>query len=140
MIDFYNIPIREINNIKNGADFLTPDGEVIVNIRLTSSPDLTRSYAYCSDTAYDETIVPYIQGVDVLYHEATFAESEIIRAVKTAHSTARQAAEMAKMAEVKRLVIGHFSSRYTELNQLLHEAQSVFPMTKLAVEGSIIEL
>ncbi|MGV8962511.1 MAG: ribonuclease Z [Candidatus Saccharimonadaceae bacterium] len=140
MIDFYNIPIREINNIKNGADFVTPDGEVIENIRLTSSPDLSRSYAYCSDTAYDETIVPYIQGVDVLYHEATFAESEIIRAEKTAHSTARQAAEIAKMAEVKRLVIGHFSSRYTELNQLLHEAQSVFPMTKLAVEGSIIEL
>ena len=140
MIDFYNIPIREINNIKNGEDFVTPDGEVIENSRLTSAPEHARSYAYCSDTAYEESIVPYIQGVDVLYHEATFAESEIIRAEKTAHSTARQAAEIAKKAEVKRLVIGHFSSRYIELNQLLQEAKAVFPSTKLAVEGQMIEL
>ena len=140
MIDFYNIPIREINNIKSGADFITTDGEVIPNSRLTTPSDPRRSYAYCSDTAYDEFIVPYIKDVDVLYHEATFAESEKTRAEKTAHSTAKQAAEIAKMANAKKLVIGHFSSRYTDLDILLKEAQAVFPKTKLADEGKMIEL
>ena len=140
MIDFYNIPIRDINNIKNGLDYTTPQGEVISNERLTTPPDSPRSYAYCSDTAYDESIVPYIKGVDVLFHEATFAESELVKADKTAHSTARQAAEIAKLAEVKRLVIGHFSSRYTDLTPLLEEAKAVFPETKLAYEGKLIEV
>lgn len=140
MIDFYNIPIRDINNIKNGLDYTTPQGEVISNERLTTPPDSPRSYAYCSDTAYDESIVPYIKGVDVLFHEATFAESELVKADKTAHSTARQAAEIAKLAEVKRLVIGHFSSRYTDLTPLLEEAKVVFLETKLAYEGKLIEV
>lgn len=140
MIDFYNIPIREINNIKLGADFVTPEGELISNPRLTTEPSPSRSYAYCSDTAYDESIVPYIKGVDVLYHEATFAESEIIRAEKTAHSTAQQAARIAQLAEVKKLVIGHFSSRYIKLDSLLEEARTVFPKTELAFEGKKIEL
>ena len=140
MIDFYNIPIRNINEIKDGADFTTSDGKIIANDRLTTPADPIRSYAYCSDTAYDESIVPYIKDVDVLYHEATFAESELARANKTGHSTARQAAEIAKLAEVKKLVIGHFSSRYTNLTPLLEEAQAVFPNTELAKEGKIIEL
>lgn len=140
MIDFYNIPIREISNIKSGADFMATDGNVIPNSRLTTPPDPSRSYTYCSDTAYDESIVPYIKRVDVLYHEATFAESEKIRAEKTAHSTARQAAEIAKMADAKKLVIGHFSSRYTDLDILLKEAQIIFPKTELADEGKLIEL
>lgn len=140
MIDFYNIPIRNINEIKDGADFTTSDGKIIANDRLTTPADPIRSYAYCSDTAYDESIVPYIKDVDVLYHEATFAESELASANKTGHSTARQAAEIAKLAEVKKLVIGHFSSRYTNLTPLLEEAQAVFPNTELAKEGKIIEL
>jgi ribonuclease Z len=140
MIDFYNIPIREINDIKSGADFTTHEGEIISNERLTTPADPQRIYAYCSDTAYDESIVHYIKGVDVLYHEATFAESELARAIKTGHSTARQAAEIAKLAEVKKLVIGHFSSRYTNLTPLLEEAQTVFPNTELAKEGKVIEL
>lgn len=140
MIDFYKIPIREINNIKSGADFTTPKGEIIPNERLTTPPTPSRSYAYCSDTAYDESIVQYIKDVDVLYHEATFAESEIERATKTAHSTARQAAEIAKLANVKKLVIGHFSSRYKTLDPLLAEAKAVFPNTELAFEGKKIEL
>lgn len=140
MIDFYNIPIRNINEIKDGADFTTSDGKIIANDRLTTPADPIRSYAYCSDTAYDESIVPYIKDVDVLYHEATFAESELARANKTGHSTSRQAAEIAKLAEVKKLVIGHFSSRYTNLTPLLEEAQAVFPNTELAKEGKIIEL
>lgn len=140
MIDFYNIPIREINDIKSGADFTTQEGEIIPNERLTTPADPQRTYAYCSDTVYDESVVSYIKGVDVLYHEATFAESELARATKTGHSTARQAAEIAKLAEVKKLVIGHFSSRYTNLNPLLEQAQAVFPNTELAKEGKIIEL
>lgn len=140
MIDFYNIPIRNINEIKDGADFTTSDGKIIANDRLTTPADPIRSYAYCSDTAYDESIVPYIKDVDVLYHEATFAESELARANKTGHSTSRQAAEIAKLAEVKKLVIGYFSSRYTNLTPLLEEAQAVFPNTELAKEGKIIEL
>jgi ribonuclease Z len=140
MIDYYNIPFREINNIKSGADFVTPKGEVVPNARLTTPPTPPRSYAYCSDTAYDESIVPYIKKVDVLYHEGTFTESEMERATKTAHSTARQAAEIARLAEVKKLVIGHFSSRYKELDTLLNEAQEVFPNTELAFEGKVIEL
>ena len=140
MIDFYNIPIREINDIKSGSDFTTHEGEIIPNERLTTPADPQRTYAYCSDTVYDESVVSYIKGVDVLYHEATFAESELARATKTGHSTARQAAEIAKLAEVKKLVIGHFSSRYTNLNPLLEEAQAVFPNTELAKEGKIIEL
>ncbi|MDD2552434.1 MAG: ribonuclease Z [Dysgonamonadaceae bacterium] len=140
MIDYYNIPFREINNIKSGADFVTPKGEVVPNEQLTTPPTPPRSYAYCSDTAYDESIVPYIKKVDVLYHEGTFTESEMERATKTAHSTARQAAEIARLAEVKKLVIGHFSSRYKELDTLLNEAQEVFPNTELAFEGKVIEL
>jgi ribonuclease Z len=140
MIDFYNIPIREINDIKSGSDFTTHEGEIIPNERLTTPADPQRTYAYCSDTVYDESVVSYIKGVDVLYHEATFAESELARATKTGHSTARQAAEIAKLAEVKKLVIGHFSSRYTNLNPLLEQAQAVFPNTELAKEGKIIEL
>lgn len=140
MIDFYKIPIREINNIKAGADFTTPAGEIIPNERLTTPPTPSRSYAYCSDTAYDESIIPHIKGVDLLYHEATFAESELMRAEKTGHSTARQAGEIAKLAEVKKLVIGHYSSRYKDLNPLLKEASAVFPNTELAYEGKIIEL
>lgn len=140
MIDFYKIPIREINNIKGGADFTTPIGEVIPNERLTTPPTPSRSYAYCSDTAYDESIVPNIKGVDLLYHEATFAESEIALTKKTGHSTARQAAEIAKLAEVNKLVIGHFSSRYKNLNVLLEEAKTVFPNTRLAKEGKTFDL
>lgn len=140
MIDFYHIPIREINNIKSGADFVTRDGETISNLRLTTPPNPSRSYAYCSDTAYDESIIPYIKDVDVLYHEATFAESEQIRAEKTAHSTAQQAAKIAKLAKVNKLIIGHFSSRYIELDILLNEAQNLFKKTELAFEGKVIEL
>lgn len=111
MIDFYQVPVSQLHLIKAGADFINADGEIILNERLTSAPDKTISYAYCSDTAYSEKIIPLIKGVDLLYHEATFAESEKIRAKKTMHSTAIQAATIAKKAEVEKLLIGHFSAR-----------------------------
>lgn len=140
MIDFYKIPLKQIAKIKEGADFVTSDGTVIRNDILTSPGNPPRRYAYCSDTAYAPEIIPYIKNVDLLYHEATFAESELARARETFHSTARQAAEIAKAAEVKQLVIGHYSSRYNELGVLLKEAVTVFPNTELAIEGKVFDL
>lgn len=139
MIDFYNIPFQQIREIKLGADFVTESGKLIKNEILTISPAAPRKYAYCSDTAYFSEIVPYIQNADVLYHEATFTETDGVRARETFHSTARQAAEIAKAAQVKKLIIGHFSSRYNELSELLNEATAIFPETELAIEGKIIE-
>ncbi len=140
MIDFYRVPYTEIGQIKEGADFVMPDGSVIQNSFLTSPGNPSRKYAYCSDTAYAPEIIPYIQNVDLLYHEATFAESELARAVETYHSTARQAAEIARAAHVKKLVIGHYSSRYNELGVLLKEASVIFPNTELATEGKIFDV
>ncbi len=140
MIDFYHVPVKQIPDIKKGADFLTPDGSLILNRHLTYPGNPARRYAYCSDTAYAPEIVQYIEKVDLLYHEATFAESEIARAKETYHSTARQAAEIAREAGVKKLVIGHYSSRYSEIGTLLKEAVAVFPDTELAVEGKILSL
>ncbi|MCE5205598.1 MAG: ribonuclease Z [Porphyromonadaceae bacterium] len=140
MIDFYHIPVKKIQEIKNGADYLTPDGTLILNKNLTYPGNPSRKYAYCSDTAYAPEIVPFIKNVDLLYHEATFAESERMRAEETFHSTARQAAEIAAAAGVKKLIIGHYSSRYSEIGTLLKEAVAVFPNTELAVEGKIVSL
>ena len=135
MIKYHNIPIKELRNIKQGADFITEDGTLIPNVHLTHPAEPARSYAYCSDTAYSEKIIPIIEGVDLLYHESTFAEDEIGRAKQTGHSTARQAAQIAKAANVKKLILGHFSARYTDNLILLNEARNVFPNTILANEG-----
>ena len=140
MIDFYHIPIWMINRIKEGEDFITEEGEVIPNNRLTTPSDPPRAYAYCSDTAYCPRITEQIHGVDLLYHEATFADSDNARAKQTQHSTARQAAQIAHDAEVKRLVIGHFSARYDDESRLLQEAQEVFPQTILAQENLQLSL
>lgn len=140
MIDFYRIPFSKIKEIKDGADFITEDGRVIDNKLLTTLPNPPRKYAYCSDTAYSTKIIPYIKGADVLYHEATFEEADKARAKKTYHSTAKQAAEIAKQSEVKKLIVGHYSSRYRELNQLHSEAKSIFENTELAFEGMKIDI
>lgn len=135
MIKFYSIPIKELAKIKLGADFVTNDGIVVPNARLTRPATPSRSYAYCSDTAYSEKIIPIIEGVDLLYHEATFTQEDASRAKTTGHSTAKQAAEIAKLANVKKLMLGHFSARYTNNNILLDEAKVIFPNTILANEG-----
>jgi ribonuclease Z len=135
MAKFYNIPIRELAKIKQGADFVKEDGTIVPNARLTRPAEPARSYAYCSDTAYSEKIVPIIEGVDLLYHEATFADADALRAKRTGHSTAKQAAQIAKMANVKKLMLGHFSARYTNNNILLQEAKELFDNTILANEG-----
>lgn len=140
MLDFLKIPVCEINNIKLGADWTTADGEVIPNERLVRPAIPPRSYAYCSDTAYMPRNAELLQGVTVLYHEATFAENEKNRAAETYHSTARQAALVAQNANVGKLVIGHFSSRYDDEQMLLEEARAVFPATCLAKEGLRLDI
>ncbi len=134
MTDFYGIPVCELNRIKNGADYLLPDGTVVPNERLTSPADLPRRYAYCSDTLCLPRLINQLHGVDLLFHEATFAQSEQARARETFHSTASQAGEIAREAGVGQLLIGHFSARYEDEQVLLREAASVFPNTVLACE------
>jgi ribonuclease Z len=134
MVRFHQIPVKEIAAIKQGADFVTSEGIVIPNNRLTKPADPVRSYAYCSDTAYTEKIVPIIEGADLLYHEATFSGEDAKRAKATGHSTAEDAARIAKLAQVKKLMIGHFSSRYENLDALLAESCRIFPNTILANE------
>ena len=140
MIDFYNIPISQINRIKNGEDYVTDEGKVIPNSRLTLPAAPPRTYVYCSDTAFNPNNVQYMRGADLLFHEATFADDHAARAVQTCHSTAKQAAEMARMSGVKQLLIGHFSARYTDESLLLNEARSVFPHTVLAEERKVFKL
>ena len=134
MIDFYQIPVYELNRIKNGADYVTPDGETIPNSRLTRPSDPPRSYAYCSDTLPLASVVEQVRGVDLLFHEATFVEEDAARAKETYHTTASQAAFIAREAGVKRLLVGHFSARYDNEELLLEQARAVFPETLLAKE------
>lgn len=134
MVDFYQVPVYELNRIKNGADYVTPGGKTVSNNLLTRPSAPSRSYAYCSDTIYLPSIVEQIKGVDLLFHEATFANEDAPRAKETFHTTAAQAAEIARKAEVKKLLIGHFSARYEDENILLQEASAIFPDTQLAKE------
>lgn len=139
MIDFYNVPVSQINKLKLGEDFVTDGGETIPNDIFTTPPSPPFSYAYCSDTAYCEDIIPIIRNVDVLYHEATFADDELLRAQQTMHSTARQAAEIAKKAEVGVLIIGHYSARYRNKEVFLNEATAVFEHTILSCDKMTLE-
>jgi len=139
-IDFHKIPVYEINRIKNGADYIKEDGTVIPHEKLTTPSTQPRSYAYCSDTAFHPPIIDLIKGIDLLYHESTFGEDQRKRADETFHSTARDAARIAKKAAVDQLLIGHFSARYTDETVLLNEAKEVFPNTLLAYEQLCISL
>lgn len=140
MTDFYQVPVRWMKEIKQGKDFVTDDGEIIPNSRLTLPAAPPKRYAYCSDTAYNRSIIPIVEGVDLLYHEATFTENDKPRAKETFHSTARQAAEIARQAQVKRLVIGHYSARYEDLSDLKQEAEAIFPGTILGNEGMVLSI
>ena len=134
-LEEYQIPINQINDIKDGADYITESGEIIPNDELTLPPAPSRSLAYCSDTAYHEDIIPIIQGVDLLYHETTFMEDLSDRAHETNHSTTIEAGRIAHKAKVKKLIIGHFSARYADLEPLLEETKTVFENSYLAIEG-----
>ena len=140
MIDCYEIPISQINNIKLGADWTAPDGTVVPNSRLVLPADKPRSYAYCSDTRYFKQLANSISGLDTLYHEATYDASSIARARQYNHSTAEEAATVAHDAKVKQLIIGHFSARYEDETILLDEARKVFPNTVLAAEGKSFDV
>jgi ribonuclease Z len=139
-ISEYNIPFVKIDDIRNGADFTTEKGKIISNEELTFPARETRTYAYCSDTIYDESIIPFIKGVDLLYHESTFAHELIEKATNRYHSTALQAATIATKAEVKKLIIGHYSSRYGDITHLLNEARAVFKNTIAASDNLVIEI
>lgn len=140
MIDDYNIPYYAINRIKEGEDFILEDGTILKNDKLTFDPPKPRSYAFCSDTVYTEKILPYIENVDLLYHEATFLHELAEQAKHTKHTTARQAGEIATKANVGQLLIGHFSSRYKKLDPLLEEAKLYFKNSHLALEGRKFEI
>ena len=140
MIEAYGIPVSQINNIKAGASWTTEDGTVIPHERLTSPARPSRSFAYCSDTVYLPELKDIVKGVDLLYHEATYFHERALRAEQTRHSTALQAATLAKDAEVKQLCIGHFSAAIKDEAALLREAQSVFPNTILANEGLVVSI
>lgn len=140
MIDFYHIPVKLLAGIKQGADFVNEDGTIIPNSRLTRPAEPPKRYAYCSDTAYCPGIIPLIEGVDCLYHESTFMEADLPRAKETFHSTAKQAAKIASDAHVKKLVLGHYSARYDDVQPLLNEARSVFPETIAGEEGLVVSL
>lgn len=140
MIDYYHIPVYAINGIKQGNPWITEEGERIPCEWFTTPADKARKYAYCSDTIYIPQLKEIIKGVDLLYHEATFGKDNEQRAKETFHSTAAQAATIAKESDVKKLVIGHFSSRYNDENILLEQAKDVFSETYLADENKIFEI
>ena len=134
------IPHYAMNSLRQGLDYVSPDGTVIPNAELTTDAEPSHSYAYCSDTAYSKRVIKAIQGVDWLYHEATYGDECMKQAKNRHHSTARQAALVAKEAGVKQLILGHFSSRYTDETPLLQQAQEEFPATRLANEAQVINL
>lgn len=132
----YEVPNTEIYPIKQGADFINSKGETIPNHLLTNKAKPSFSYAYCSDTLYDEDLLTYLEGVDLLYHEATFLKEDEEKAALRFHSTTWQAASIAKQAKVGHLLLGHFSAKYKDLQVYLEEAQACFPETSLAIEGN----
>jgi len=135
----YNIDVCYFNKLKQGFDLKQEDGTVIKNETVTFDPLPTQSYAFCSDTVYHEAILPIIKNVDVLYHESTFLEQDIDKCIPTGHSTAIQAATIAKKAGVKNLILGHYSTRYSDINLFKQEALTVFPASELADDGLVFK-
>jgi ribonuclease Z len=140
MIELLKIPVHLIPKLKAGEDYISADGTLHPNESITVESPLPRSFAFCSDTAYFEDIIPVIKGATLLYHETTFMNNRETNAADKFHSTTGQAATIALKAEVKKLLIGHFSARYDDLQPLLEEARTVFSDTELAIDGSFFEL
>ena len=132
---FDEIEVCDYQNLKNGRDFTLKTGEILKNNMLTQDPPSPKSYAFCSDTSYFPEIIPQIKNVNCLYHETTFLKDKENLAATTKHSTAEQAAKIAKEADVKKLIIGHFSGRYKNKGAFLDEATPIFEDTILAEEG-----
>ena len=140
ILHYPEIEICDYQNLKNGKDFTLKNGMVINNDDLTFDPNPTTSYAFCSDTMYKPENAPLIKNVDLLYHESTFLKDKESLCETTMHSTAEQAAEIAKLANVKKLILGHYSSRYKDLNLFLEEAQPIFNNTVTAKEGDVFSV
>lgn len=134
------IPVSFYNSLQQGLDYIKPDGSVIANRELTTAPVPGKKYAFCADTRYDERIIEHIRDFDMIYHETTYLDNFQEQAYNRFHSTTRQAGRLALKAGVKRLLIGHFSSKYSELEPFVQETREVFPATELAVEGQTYEL
>ncbi len=139
-IEKYNISVADIKRIKAGKDLKIKNNEVIPNSQLTLPPAIPRSYAFCSDTGFTSKYIEQIKHADLLYHEATFLHDKVDIATQKTHCTALQAAQIASQAQVRQLMIGHYSARYDELSELLAEAKSEFENTIIAMEGDVIEL
>lgn len=135
-----NIDVAYYRKLKQGFDVVNEEGLTVTNESVTQSGPTSKSYAFCSDTAYNESIVPIIKDVTVLYHESTFLEQHAKLAPKTKHSTAREAGIIAKMANVGKLILGHYSTRYDDLNAFKIEAETQFDTVELADDGKIFEL
>lgn len=140
MIEAFEIPLKDLKSIKKGADFIDKNGFLVKNERLTTPADKPRKYAYISDTLYTEKIISQIEGVDCLYHEATFLEQDRERAKETFHTTALQAATIAQKANVEKLILGHYSARYKDHEPFIKEAKKIFDNTILAKDGLRFEL
>jgi ribonuclease Z len=139
-VENYEIDKVYFNKIKYGGDITLDNGTIIPNSELTFDPQVAKSYAFCSDTMYDESIIPLIENVDYLYHESTFLESEAHLSERTMHSTAKQAATIALKAKVKHLILGHYSTRYGNIEYFKTEAQTIFPNVLLADDGREFEM
>jgi ribonuclease Z len=139
-IEGSGLQFEHMHRLKKGEDILLENGKTLKNNKYTLDPHPSLSYAYCSDTAYAEKIVPYIQGASMLYHEATFVEKDIERARATFHSTARQAAEIAKKAGVGKLLVGHLSARYDSTSDHLHEVMQVFENSEVVEDGRTYQI
>ena len=137
---FHGVPAWAMNSLRQGEDYVNEDGVLVPNKVLTTDPDPSISYAYCSDTVFSKRVINAVKGVDWLYHEATYGDENAVKARKRFHSTAREAAIVAREAGAKRLIIGHYSKRYLDETPLLEQAREEFPDTMLANEGLTIDL
>lgn len=135
-----NIPVSFYSSLQDGLDYITPRGQRISNDEVTTAPGKGKKYAFCADTRYDENLLKYISGADMIYHEATYHDNMQEKAFERFHCTTKQAAEIAKSAGAKKLLIGHFSSKYSTLEQFESEAREVFINTDLAIEGTTYEV
>lgn len=140
MCDFHGVPVSRFNALKAGEDFVKPDGTLVPNDILTTPPSEPWSYAHISDTAYIPDLADKIRGVDLLFHETTYCDQDAHLAAKRGHSTAREAAIVARDAQVGKLLTGHYSSRYKDDNQFVMEASEIFPNTLLNREGLVIPI
>jgi len=136
----YEIPASFYERLTNGEDYTQKDGTVVKNELVTEAAERGKKYAFCADTKYDESIIPHIQGADMIYHETTYLDNLRERADARFHSTTKQAATMALKSGVKKLLIGHFSSKYDTLEEFEAEAREVFPDTDIALEGVCYEI